>query len=93
MSWVGPHQYRVPKVGLYLCLSETELILRQGNVRQDDVSGLLRLDTISDQVGAQNFVSVCVGHGARVNNGMGDNKRGGSGDISTMMRKMGLIKG
>lgn len=45
-------------IELYLCFSETELILRQRNMVQNDISGLLRLDGVLDQIGAQNFVSV-----------------------------------
>lgn len=44
--------------GVYLGLSETVLILGQGNMIQDHLSGLLSLDRITDQLGAQDFVSV-----------------------------------
>lgn len=76
---------------LYLGLSETELILGQGNVSQDDISGLFRLDRVLDQIGAQDFVSVFVFFTWFIN---GRKQRVGVGGLAQREcgRKLGYIQ-
>lgn len=50
----------------YLGLSETVLIFGQLNVVQDNLSGLLSLDWLLDQIRAQDFVTVFLKDGGCV---------------------------